>query len=259
MTASATRFVGAPSFRGRHRQPGADRPVGGRRRAEPHVFLGDWAQLILLAPATANVIGRIASGQSDDIVTATLLAARCPVVVAPAMNDAMWSKQAVQENVATLRQRGMTVVEPESGHLASGHVGRGPARRRRRRCCDAMAARGAVALRPRRAARRRHRRRHARADRPGALHQQLLERQDGLCARGGGGGPRRAGDAGDDRDASGAHGVEVRPVETADEMLAELRRAAGRRRPAGDGRGGRRLPAGQGRRAARSGARRRRT
>jgi len=89
------------------------------------VFLGDWAQVVLVAPATANVIARIAHGQSDDIVTATLLAARCPVVVAPAMNDAMWSKPAVRENIATLKERGMTVVEPEAGHLASGHVGAG--------------------------------------------------------------------------------------------------------------------------------------
>jgi phosphopantothenoylcysteine decarboxylase/phosphopantothenate--cysteine ligase len=92
---------------------------------EPHVALGDWAQLILLAPATANIIGRVASGRSDDIVTATLLAARCPVVVAPAMNDAMWAKPAVQENIDLLRRRGIIVVEPETGHLASGHVGTG--------------------------------------------------------------------------------------------------------------------------------------
>ena len=125
MTPSAMRFVGPPTFAG----------VTGRRvltgmwsadaSPEPHVFLGDWAQLILVAPATANVIGRIASGRSDDIVTATLLAARSPVVVAPAMNDAMWAKAAVQENVTVLRKRGITIVEPESGHLASGHEGAG--------------------------------------------------------------------------------------------------------------------------------------
>jgi phosphopantothenoylcysteine decarboxylase/phosphopantothenate--cysteine ligase len=125
MTPSASRFVGAPSFRGVTGNPvltglwAADGPP------EPHVFLGDWAQLVLLGPATANVIGRIAQGQSDEIVTATVLAARCPVVVAPAMNDAMWSKPAVKENVVTLRKRGMTVVEPETGRLASGHVGTG--------------------------------------------------------------------------------------------------------------------------------------
>src|SRR5450759_1985274 len=96
MTASAARFVGAPSFRG----------VTGNQvltglwaldgAPEPHVFLGDWAQVVLLAPATANIVGRIANGKSDDIVTATVLASRSPVVVAPAMNEGMWSKQAVQ-------------------------------------------------------------------------------------------------------------------------------------------------------------------
>ncbi|TMB93937.1 MAG: bifunctional phosphopantothenoylcysteine decarboxylase/phosphopantothenate--cysteine ligase CoaBC [Chloroflexi bacterium] len=125
MTASATRFVGAASFQGVTGNPvltglwAADGP------AEPHVFLGDWAQVTLLAPATANIISRVAKGQSDDIVTATLLASRGPVVVAPAMNDAMWSKAAVQENLSALRGRGVTVVEPESGHLASGHIGTG--------------------------------------------------------------------------------------------------------------------------------------
>src|SRR5438093_13399051 len=77
---------------------------------EPHVSLGDWAQLILVAPATANVIGRIASGRSDDIVTATLLAARCPVVVAPAMNDARWSTAAVQAELGTRPHRGAPVL-----------------------------------------------------------------------------------------------------------------------------------------------------
>jgi phosphopantothenoylcysteine decarboxylase/phosphopantothenate--cysteine ligase len=125
MTGSATRFVGAASFQGVTGNPvltglwAADGP------AEPHVFLGDWAQVTLLAPATANIISRVAKGQSDDIVTATLLASRGPVVVAPAMNDAMWSNHAVQENLAALRARGFAVVEPESGHLASGHVGTG--------------------------------------------------------------------------------------------------------------------------------------
>src|SRR5438132_6461459 len=125
MTPSATRFVGPPTFQGVTGNPaltGMWAPVGS---PEPHVFLGDWAQLILVAPATANVIGRVAGGRSDDIVTATLLAARCPVVVAPAMNDAMWAKPAVQAHIKALRQSGMKVVEPESGHLASGHVGTG--------------------------------------------------------------------------------------------------------------------------------------
>ena len=119
MTPSATRFVGPPSFHGVTGNPVLTGLWAAAGSPEPHVALGDWAQLILLAPATANVIGRVASGRSDDIVTATLLAARCPVVIAPAMNDAMWSKPAVQENVVALRRRGTTVVEPETGHLLS--------------------------------------------------------------------------------------------------------------------------------------------
>ena len=125
MTPSATRFVGPPTFQGVTGNPALAGLFDAGGSPEPHVALGDWAQMILVAPATANVIGRIATGRSDDVVTATLLAARCPVVVAPAMNDAMWSKPAVQENLATLRRRGVTVVEPESGHLASGHTGTG--------------------------------------------------------------------------------------------------------------------------------------
>ncbi len=125
MTQSAMRFVGAPTFQGVTGNPVFTGLWPADGAAEPHVFLGDWAQLILVAPATANIVGRIADGRSDDIVTATLLAARGPVVVAPAMNDAMWAKQAVQDNVTTLRHRGLTIVEPETGHLASGHQGSG--------------------------------------------------------------------------------------------------------------------------------------
>jgi phosphopantothenoylcysteine decarboxylase / phosphopantothenate---cysteine ligase len=125
MTAAAIRFVGPPTFQGVTGQPVLTGIWPGDASPEPHVFLGDWAQLILVAPATANVISRIAAGRSDDIVTATLLAARCPVVVAPAMNDAMWANVAVRENVGMLRARGISIVEPEAGHLASGHVGAG--------------------------------------------------------------------------------------------------------------------------------------
>jgi phosphopantothenoylcysteine decarboxylase/phosphopantothenate--cysteine ligase len=125
MTQSAMRFVGPPTFQGVTGNPVTASLWSADGSSEPHVFLGDWSQLIVVAPATANVIGGIAQGRSDDIVTATLLAARCPVVVVPAMNDAMWMKPAVQENIEVLRRRGVTVVEPETGHLASGHVGAG--------------------------------------------------------------------------------------------------------------------------------------
>src|SRR4030088_3703642 len=125
MTPSATRFVGPPSFQGVTGNPVLTGLWAADGAPEPRVALGDWAQLILLAPATANIIGRVASGRSDDIVPATLLAARCPVVVAPAMNDAMWSKPAVQENIDVLHRRGIVVVEPVTGHQGSGHAGTG--------------------------------------------------------------------------------------------------------------------------------------
>jgi phosphopantothenoylcysteine decarboxylase/phosphopantothenate--cysteine ligase len=125
MTAAATRFVGPPSFRAVTGNPVLRGLWSDGGAPEPHVFLGDWAQVMLLAPATANVMARAATGQADDIVTATILAARCPVVVAPAMNDAMWSKPSVQENLTRIRQLGMVVVPPASGHLASGHSGEG--------------------------------------------------------------------------------------------------------------------------------------
>jgi phosphopantothenoylcysteine decarboxylase/phosphopantothenate--cysteine ligase len=125
MTPAATRFVGLTTFQGlsgHQVQTDLFAPDG---HPEPHVELGDWAQLALVAPATADVLARLNAGRANDMVTATVLAARCPVVVAPAMNDAMWAKPAVGANVARLRERGVTVVEPESGHLASGHVGAG--------------------------------------------------------------------------------------------------------------------------------------
>jgi len=125
MTASAQRFIGAATFQGLSGNPVQTSLWDGRGGPEPHVALGDWAQLILLAPATANALAKLAGGHSDDLVTATLAAARCPVVVAPAMNDAMWARPAVQENLETLAGRGVAVVEPESGRLASGHVGAG--------------------------------------------------------------------------------------------------------------------------------------
>lgn len=125
MTEAATRFVGAATFQGVSGRPVLTDLWDGRGAPEPHVELGDWAQVVLVAPATANTLARLAQGRADDIVTATCLAARCPVVVAPAMNDAMWAKPQVQDNVTSLRERGLTVVEPEAGRLASGHEGRG--------------------------------------------------------------------------------------------------------------------------------------
>ena len=125
MTASAGRFVGAATFMGLSGHPVQSDLFANAGAAEPHVALGDWAQVALVAPATANLIAKLAGGHSDDLVTATVLAARCPVVIAPAMNDAMWAKPAVAENLDLLRKRGFTIVAPTEGRLASGHTGTG--------------------------------------------------------------------------------------------------------------------------------------
>jgi phosphopantothenoylcysteine decarboxylase/phosphopantothenate--cysteine ligase len=125
MTPAAARFVGPATFKGLSGNPVQTDLWANAGPAEPHVALGDWAQVALVAPATANLIARLAGGHADDLVTATILAARCPVVVAPAMNDAMWAKPAVVANLDLLRERGFAVVQPESGRLASGHTGAG--------------------------------------------------------------------------------------------------------------------------------------
>ncbi len=91
----------------------------------PHTRLGQLADLIVIAPATADVIGRYAAGLGDDLLTTTLLAARGTVLVCPAMHTEMWENAAVQENLATLRRRGVLVLEPASGALAGGDEGPG--------------------------------------------------------------------------------------------------------------------------------------
>ena len=90
-----------------------------------HIDLADWADLILVAPATANVIGKLANGIADDMVTTTLLAATCPVWLAPAMNVHMYDHPAVKRNIAQLAEDGASFIEPSEGFLACGYVGKG--------------------------------------------------------------------------------------------------------------------------------------
>ena len=85
-----------------------------------HVALAKWADLLLIAPATANCMAKMACGIADDLLSTTCLAVRCPVLVAPAMNSAMWRNPATQANLALLRSRGLRFVGPEAGHLACG-------------------------------------------------------------------------------------------------------------------------------------------
>src|SRR5207302_5565410 len=91
----------------------------------PHVRIGQTADLVLVAPATADLLARAVAGRADDLLTATLLTARCPVVFAPAMHTEMWEHPATQANVATLRARGAIVIEPAEGRLTGVETGKG--------------------------------------------------------------------------------------------------------------------------------------
>jgi phosphopantothenoylcysteine decarboxylase / phosphopantothenate---cysteine ligase len=124
LTEDATRFIGALTFSALASEPARTSLFGGPEPI-PHTHLGQTADLIIVSPATAKLLGKYAAGISDDLLTATLLATRAPVLVAPAMHTEMWEHAAVQENLATLRRRGVHVVDPESGRLAGGDVGEG--------------------------------------------------------------------------------------------------------------------------------------
>ena len=123
-TPDALRFVGEPTWAALSGEP-VTTDVWTGVADVPHVKLGQTADLILIAPATADILARAAAGMSDDLLTATLLTARCPVVFAPAMHTEMWEHPATQDNVATLRRRGATVVEPAVGRLTGQDSGRG--------------------------------------------------------------------------------------------------------------------------------------
>jgi phosphopantothenoylcysteine decarboxylase/phosphopantothenate--cysteine ligase len=124
LTDDATRFIGPLTFSALASEPARTSLFDGPETI-PHTRLGQAADLVLVAPATAKLIGKYAAGISDDLLTATLLATRAPVLLAPAMHTEMWEHAAVQENLAVLRRRGVAVVDPESGRLAGGDVGEG--------------------------------------------------------------------------------------------------------------------------------------
>jgi phosphopantothenoylcysteine decarboxylase/phosphopantothenate--cysteine ligase len=123
-TESALRFVGAATFEalsGHAVHTGVFQDVPD----VPHVRLGQQADLVVVAPATADLMARAAAGRADDLLTATLLTARCPVLFAPAMHTEMWQHPATADNVATLRRRGSVVLEPASGRLTGTDTGPG--------------------------------------------------------------------------------------------------------------------------------------
>jgi phosphopantothenoylcysteine decarboxylase/phosphopantothenate--cysteine ligase len=123
-TASALEFVGAPTWAALSGRPVTSSVWDGVETV-PHVRLGREADLVVVAPATADLLARAAHGLADDLLTNTLLTARCPVLLAPAMHTEMWLHPATQANVATLRSRGVVVLEPASGRLTGPDTGPG--------------------------------------------------------------------------------------------------------------------------------------
>ncbi|MGZ4762306.1 MAG: bifunctional phosphopantothenoylcysteine decarboxylase/phosphopantothenate--cysteine ligase CoaBC [Ilumatobacteraceae bacterium] len=124
MTAGATHFLGTTTLSALASEPVQtslwleDAPI-------PHTALGQSADLVLVVPATARLVGAYAAGLSSDLLTNVLLATRAPVIVCPAMHTEMWEHPAVAENIATLRRRGVHIVEPDEGRLAGGDSGKG--------------------------------------------------------------------------------------------------------------------------------------
>jgi len=123
-TASALKFVGAATWAALSGRPVAT-DVFDDVHEVPHVRLGQRADLVVVAPATADLMARAAMGRADDLLTATLLTARCPVLFAPAMHTEMWLHPATRENVATLRRRGSVVLDPAWGRLTGADTGPG--------------------------------------------------------------------------------------------------------------------------------------
>jgi phosphopantothenoylcysteine decarboxylase/phosphopantothenate--cysteine ligase len=123
-TEAALRFVGTATWAALSGEP-VSTDVWTNVADVPHVRLGREADLVLVVPATADLLARAVLGRADDLLTSTLLTARCPVVFAPAMHTEMWEHPATRDNVATLRRRGSIVIEPASGRLTGADTGKG--------------------------------------------------------------------------------------------------------------------------------------
>jgi phosphopantothenoylcysteine decarboxylase / phosphopantothenate---cysteine ligase len=123
-TRSALEFIGAATFEALSGRPVLTGVFENVPEVE-HVALGRRADLVVLVPATADLLARMAQGRADDMLTTTLLTARCPVLAVPAMHTEMWEHPATVDNVATLRRRGTVVLEPASGRLTGADTGRG--------------------------------------------------------------------------------------------------------------------------------------
>ncbi len=140
-TEAALRFIGAPALAAVSGGP-VSTGVFDDPAAVEHVAVGEWADLVLVAPASADLLARLAAGRADDLLTATVLTTTAPVVVAPAMHTQMWQNLATVENVATLRRRGVVVITPDAGPLTSADYGVGRLPEPERIVAEALAAAG---------------------------------------------------------------------------------------------------------------------
>ncbi len=125
LTPDATRFVGALTFSALASEPARTTIFNDLTTPIPHTYLGQNADVIVIAPATAHVIARLAAGLGDDLLTATVWASRAPVILCPAMHTEMWEQPSVQENLSRLRARGYLILPPDDGALAGGDSGPG--------------------------------------------------------------------------------------------------------------------------------------
>src|SRR3954465_4512615 len=144
MTASATRFVGPVTFEAiTRRRVITDQFEAGANSDIEHIALASTIDLLLIAPATPNILGKLANGIADDFLSTLYVATRAPVLVAPAMNTQMFAHEAVRRNLDTLASRGVRFVEPGEGYLACGWIGKG-----RLAEPDEIVAAGDATLRP---------------------------------------------------------------------------------------------------------------
>lgn len=126
MTRHAHQFIGPATFEALSGHPVVGEMFLPEQNADiRHISLARWADLLLVAPATANIVAKFAHGVADDFLSTLFLSITCPAVLAPAMNVEMWRNAATQENIETLRRRGVVIIEPDSGYLACGVLGEG--------------------------------------------------------------------------------------------------------------------------------------
>lgn len=125
MTKAATKFVGTETFSSLMHEPVLTDLFGQNNGRIAHIELADWTQLAIVAPASADIIAKMANGIADDAVTSTLLAVHAPTIVVPAMNSHMWEKSATQRNLRLLKSDGYLIMDPVEGRLAEGYSGKG--------------------------------------------------------------------------------------------------------------------------------------